>query len=212
MSTVRTALLVSGILASLDYVAANVVAGLSWNGYSFTDQTISELSAIGAPSRPTWLAFAIAYDVLSLAFAIGVWQSSRGRRGLRIAAGLLLAMCVLNPFWPPMHLRGTPPTLTDTLHVAFAGVTSLMFLLVIGFAANAFGKRFRFYSIATLAALVLFGVATFSLAGGVATDAPTPWLGVYERLDLGVYLAWTVVLAIALLREARPRAQSSIAW
>lgn len=197
----RSALLVCGMLSSLVYGAANVVAGMSWTSYSFTDQTISELSAIDAPSRSIWQAFMLPYGLLSLAFALGVWWSARGNRRLRIASVILLAICLLGPFWPPMHLRGTPATLTDTMHIVFACVTSVLFLLAITFAAGALGKAFRWYSIATLAALVLFGFATFALAPAVGRNEPTPWLGVYERLDVGAYMVWIGVLGIALLRR-----------
>ena len=47
----RRALLLCGVLSPLLYAAADVLAGLRWDGYSFRDQTISELGAIGAPSR-----------------------------------------------------------------------------------------------------------------------------------------------------------------
>src|SRR5512133_680626 len=47
----QKALLVCGIVAPLLYVASDVIAGLRWHGYSFRDQTISELNAIGAPTR-----------------------------------------------------------------------------------------------------------------------------------------------------------------
>ena len=48
----RKVLLASGILSSLLYVAANVVGALRWRNYSSKSQTVSELSAIEAPSRP----------------------------------------------------------------------------------------------------------------------------------------------------------------
>lgn len=209
-SAVQYVLLLCGVLSPLVYVAANVAAGLSWSGYSFADQTISELSAIDAPSRSIWLAFAIPYGILSIAFAIGVWRSAGDKRGLRVAAALMLAMCVLGPFWPPMHLRGAPVTLTDIVHVVFACVFSAFILLAIGFAASSFGERFRLYSIATIAVSVLFGFATFWLAPGVARNEATPWIGLYERLDFGAYSLWLAVLAIALLRErAFPGRESS---
>jgi hypothetical protein len=50
----RKTLLVCGILSSMLYVAMTVVVGMQWEGYSSTSQTISELSAIGAPTRPVW--------------------------------------------------------------------------------------------------------------------------------------------------------------
>src|SRR5215211_3191039 len=48
----RKALLGCGIVSSLVYVAANVLGARRWRDYSLTSQTVSELSAIGAPSRP----------------------------------------------------------------------------------------------------------------------------------------------------------------
>jgi hypothetical protein len=51
-STVRQLLLACGLLSSLLYVAMNVVVPMQWQGYSSAAQTVSELSAIGAPTRP----------------------------------------------------------------------------------------------------------------------------------------------------------------
>jgi hypothetical protein len=50
----RKALLVCGILSSLLYVAMTVFVAMRWEGYSSASQTISELSAIGAPMRSLW--------------------------------------------------------------------------------------------------------------------------------------------------------------
>lgn len=69
-------------------------------------------------------------------------------------------LLIFGLFWPPMHLRGAGFTLTDTLHIVFAAVTVLIFILEIGFGAAAFGKRFRLYSIATLLVFVVFGTLT----------------------------------------------------
>jgi hypothetical protein len=73
-------------------------------------------------------------------------------------------------------------------------------LLAIGFGAAAFGKRFRLYSIATLLTVLVFGALTFLDAPRVGANLPTPWLGVGERINLGMFLLWVVVLATALLR------------
>jgi len=47
----RRALLACGGISAFVYVAADAVAALSWEGYSYLDQTVSELFAIGAPTR-----------------------------------------------------------------------------------------------------------------------------------------------------------------
>ena len=70
----------------------------------------------------------------------------------------------------------------------------------IGFGAAAFGRRFRIYSMASLAALVVFGCLTFRDASALSANLPTPWLGVWERINIGVFLLWVVVLAVSTLR------------
>jgi hypothetical protein len=195
----RKALLVCGILSSLVYAAADMLGALRWQGYSPLSQAISELSAIGAPSRAIWLPFGFAYDALLLAFGIGVWGCAGSRRRLRVVATLLIAIAAIGAFWPPMHMRGSAPTLTDTLHVVWASVVSLLILLSVGFGVTALGRAFRLYSIATLAALLVFGALTFRYAPAIAANQPTPWLGLLERINLGLYLLWVAVLAGRLL-------------
>ena len=111
---------------------------------------------------------------------------------------------VIGLAWPPMHQRAVLATgggtLTDTMHIVFAMVTVLLMLLAIGFGAAAFGKRFRLYSIATMVILVAFGALTGLDGPRIAANLPTPWVGIWERINIGVFLLWVVVLAITLLR------------
>jgi hypothetical protein len=37
--------------------------------------------------------------------------------------------------------------------------------------------------------------------GRCAANLPTPWAGLWERINIGVVLHWIVVLAIVLLRK-----------
>jgi hypothetical protein len=194
----KKALLACGVVASLVYVAANVVCAVEWRGYSSFSQTISELSAIGAPTRPTWIAFAFLYSALLFAFGIAVWQTTRGR--LRVTAACLIAIAAI-PYWPPMHMRGQIASLTDTMHAVTAAVVSVLILVAIGFGANAFGRRFRIYSITTVAALVVFGASSFLYAPLLAANLPTLGMGFVERLDLAAYLGWVSALAIGLMRR-----------
>ena len=114
----------------------------------------------------------------------------------------MVAYGVIGLAWPlaPMHLRGAEFTLTDTMHIVFSMVTVLLMLLAIGFGAAAFGKGFRLYSIATVVILVAFGALTGVDAPRIAANLPTPWIGVWERINIAAFLLWVVVLAIALLR------------
>ena len=101
-------LLVCGIAASVLYVIADVVGTIVWDGYSLKSFTISELSAIDAPSRPLVPSLMLVFGVLSICFGFGVLASAGRKRDLRVTGWLLLAIGVLNLAGPfvPMHLRG----------------------------------------------------------------------------------------------------------
>src|SRR5512144_1712592 len=175
MST-RKVLLGCGIASSLLYVAMNVIAPLQYAGYSVLSQTVSELSAIGAPSAPLWRVLGFVYDVLIIAFGVSVWRSAGRNRSLRVVGCLLAASGAIGFAWPPMHIRGEGFSLTDTMHVVVSAVWVLLSLASLGFGAAAFGRRFRIDSIASL----LVGLA--------------------ERINIGVFTLWVVVLAIQLMR------------
>lgn|SRR5574341_276590 len=212
-------LLICGIVASVLYFAMNVFIPLQWQGYSFASQVISELSAIDAPTRSLWVPLGIAYGVLMLAFGWGVWVSGRGNRPLRIAGALIFIYSIIGLAWPPMHQREVVAagggTLTDTLHIVWSIAWVVFMLAAIAFGAFALGKRFRRYCIATLAILVAFGVLTGLDAPKLSTNLPTPLIGVWERIQIGVVIVWDMVLAIALLRmqhtTPRPAGKRSLA-
>ena len=210
----RRFLLVCGILSTLLYAGMNLFIPLRWDGYSAASQVISELSAIDAPTRALWVPLGIVYTLLIAAFGWGVKMSANGNRKLRIA-GLLLAFSgVFGLFWPPMHLRGAPFSLTDALHIAWSVVTLLIMLAVMALSAGAFGKPFRRYTVATLLVWLIFGTLTFLDAPRVAANLSTSRIGVWERINLAAYMLWIIVFATMLMRrEPAPQTagRSSIA-
>jgi hypothetical protein len=182
----------------------NVFVPILWEGYSSLSQTVSELSAIGAPTRPVWVPLGLLYTVLLGAFGYGVWVSADRSRALQVAGGLLIADGVIGIYWPPMHQRAVLAagggTVTDTLHLVWAAATVVLMGLAIAFGAAAFGKRFRLYSMVTIAILATFGVLTGINSSGIAANLPTPWVGAWERLNIAAFMIWIVALATNLLR------------
>lgn len=207
---VRKVLLSCGIASSVLYLAMLIVAPLRYPGYSSFSQTISELSAIGAPSRPLWIVLVTVWAALLIAFGVGVWLSAGGTRALRVVGGLLVGLGITGFIWPflpggaSMHRREVlaagGATLTDTLHLISGGVGTVFCLLIIGFGAAAFGGWFRRYSIATIVVLLGFGFWTGVEAPRVSANESTPWLGVIERIMFLSFVLWFAVLAVALLR------------
>lgn len=204
--TLRQALVVCGIAAALYYGAMNVFIPMLWPEYRWTSQTVSELSAIGAPTRPVWVALGFVYSALYAAFGAGVWSTAQRKRPLRVAAVLIMASAVLGLAWPPMHLRPVlaagGKTVTDTLHIVWTAVWGALSMVAMGFGAAALGKRFRIFTVVAMSLLLAFGALTSVQAPRVSIDLPTPWMGVWERLNIACYYVWLVVFAVALLRLA----------
>jgi len=173
-------------------------------GYNWMTQTVSELSAIDAPTRPLWFPLGIAYTLLIAAFGWGVLQSAEGNRMLRITGILMILHGVLGLTWSPMHQREVLAagggTFTDTWHIVMSVVTVLLMFLSIGFGAAAVGKRFRVYSITTILVFIVFGVLTFFEAPGVDKNLPTPFIGLWERINIAAFMVWLLVFAMILLR------------
>jgi hypothetical membrane protein len=182
-----------------------VASTLLYDGFSYADQTVSELSAYDAPTRTFWLVGGVLYGVLAIAFAVGVWQSAGRSRALRVVAGLLathaVVLLLVGPF-SSMHQRevlaADGATFSDTLHLVIVGVGGIVFLFEAGFAASALGKGFRVYTLATVLASLVFGYITSSSAADVQANEPTPWVGIYERVSAYGYELWLVVLAVSL--------------
>ncbi|MFG2039075.1 DUF998 domain-containing protein [Dactylosporangium sp. NPDC048998] len=205
----RRVLLAAGIGTSLFYVVALVLGPMRWEGYSSIDQTISELFAVDAPSRPLVVSLLFVSGVLALAFGFGVLWSAGRNRALRVTGWALAIVGVVDQAGPffPMHMRDVIAqgggTFSDTMHITLTIVLSLLFLLAMTFGAVALGKRFRVYSVATILTLLAFGAMASMQADALATNEPTPWQGVYERINVAAYLLWMAVLAIVLLRTQR---------
>lgn len=197
-------LLVGGIGAPVVYLATNVAAPLLYKGYSVASQTVSELSAINAPTRPFWLATGWLYTLLLILFGVAAWFSAGGSKPLKIAAGALVTQGLIDPFWPPMHMRGEKFGLTDTMHIVFSAVCLLLMLLAMTGAAVSLGKGFRTYTIATIAVFLVFGVLTGLDSPGIAANQPTPLIGIWERVNICAYMLWLAVFATTLVRERRP--------
>lgn len=193
-------LLLCGILSSVHYVAINIIVPLHYAGYRMASFTVSELSAIGSPTRTLWVIIVIPYLLFFAAFGWGVLEMAPLNTRLRMVGQLILAYSVFNIYWPPMHSRGVDPTLTDTLHIVWASVTVLLMMVMMGYGATSFGKRFRVYTILSMILLLAFGILTAMESPNIPRNGPTPMIGIWERINIGLFLLWVVVLAVVLLR------------
>lgn len=201
------ALLVCGILAALLYLIADIAGGLSWPGYSFAAQTISELSAIGAPSRPVVVAIFTIDNILLIAFAAGIWRAAGDVIALRITATALLLIALAGlvaSAFGSMHVRGDQPMESgDVLHIVLTIFTVGSIFIGVTASAAALGPRFRLYAIATVAVMFVFGALAALDGPRIAQNLPTPFVGVTERINVYAYNLWLGVMSFALLFRRR---------
>jgi hypothetical protein len=204
---VRKFLLACGVAYSLSYVIANDVVAAAWyDGYNRVDQAISELSAKGASPRPFLVAMLPVWTALMIAFGIGVWKSAHGRRGLRVAGALLVAhgVVAVSWLWFPMTARadmvGRGTGANDAGHLVLTALTLVFILSELGFAAASLGRRFRLYSLVTAVIVLAFGSLVGTQSPNLQDGKPTAWMGLFERVCVGAWLLWLVVLAVTLTR------------
>jgi uncharacterized membrane protein len=109
----------------------------------------------------------------------------------------------------PMDRREVLATGERTLHNAIHGpgtaVSSLFIVLAMVFGSTLLGRRFRYYSYATIVTVVVFGVLTSLQIGQMEANQPTPWMGIYERISIYAIMLWVAVLAIGHLRAQQAR-------
>ena len=200
-------LLVCGILAAVVYVVTDVLASLRYPGYDFVSQGVSELMAVGAPTKNLVDTVFVVYGVLAIAFAIGVLRESLGQRQLRWTGLLLLvyaAAGLLGRLFPAYSRgggAGGSGFSNSVPHMILTGVLVALMLAALGFAAYALGKRFQIYSFATLGGIVALGVASGVYGSRLAARQSTPGFGIVERVLIYAFLVWAAVLGVALIRR-----------
>jgi hypothetical protein len=203
-------LLGCGIVSSVLYVVSDVLGTLLYEGYSYTDNTFSELAAEGAPTRLLMLALIVLGTPLGAAFGVGVWTSATPKRAGGITAAMLIgytasgtAAQLFFPMKTREALAAGEGTLRNALHPPVTMVSVIFLLLAVGFGSRLLGKGFRYYSYATIAILVVFGVLSGQQGGRAEANLPTPWLGLEQRINAYTFALWMAVLAIGLLRASK---------
>ena len=199
--SLRQVLVGCGIVGAALYPLSDIFAAMRYPGFSYRDQAVSELFAIGAPTSGLVVSLFTASSTLLLLFAVGMWMSADGRRWVRpmavmMALNTIDALVLWNVF--PMHMRGEQPTFTDTMHGVLAIDPFVIAALIL--AAMAFPGRFRVYTIATIVFSTLLALTAFRYVPLVFANQPTPWMGVTERAGQYVTNVWYAALAVLLLR------------
>jgi hypothetical protein len=205
--SIQNVVLALGLVSPLVYIATDIAASLIYHDYSFTDQAVSELFAIGAPTCSLVVPLFTFSSLLLAVFGLGVWSCAERSRALRIMAVMILLNavdCLLLWNFFPMHMRGVKVDSTDSIHALLAINPFIVFS--IGLGVFAYRGWFRWYSSGTILLLVGTATLSFGLLPAFKANLPTPNMGLLERIAQYVHLTWHGVLALSLLRKKLPDA------
>ena len=205
-ASLRSWLLACGIAGAALYPLSDIFATTRYPGFSYRDQAVSELFAIGAPTSALVVTLFSISSALLLLFALGIWKSANGQRSVRLLAVMMAlnatnALVLWNFF--PMHMRGSQPTFTDMMHGLLAIDPFLLAATVLG--AVAFRGWFRVYTIATIVFTSALAIFSISYVSAIIASQPTPWMGATERAAQYGTNLWYAVLAVRLARSNSPR-------
>jgi hypothetical membrane protein len=204
----------AGVLAPVVYAFTVLLGGALHPRYSHLAQAVSDLIATGAPNKALLDPLFGLYNLLTLAAGWGVWRVARAastpRRGVGLAGALLLMLEGLlglaTLFFPEDAggLGAIGPT--GTLHIVFAGLSSLatmltMLLLGLWWQAGPARRGLAVYSfVSVLVVFVSGGMAAYGVANAM------PWAGLAERSAIGGFLQWLLVIGWQLTAAEAERA------
>ncbi len=201
-------LMFCGILAPVIYILTVVLGGVIRPGYSHLAQAVSDLIATEAPNKALLDPLFALYNLLTIAFGIGLFlyiRSNNQKRGNWVGTlGALILVAegvfgIITLFFPE-PVGGMAATITNTgkLHIVFAGLSSLTTMLTIllmgfWFRNNQTLRGYGLYSFISVAVVFISGGLA---AITVATQSPVA--GLVERITIGGFLQWLFIIALMM--------------
>lgn len=196
----------AGAVSAVVYAAHVVLGGILWNGYSHLTQTISELTADGAPNAELLRVFTTVYGILALVFSVCLVFTLRKFHAKRVAvvgAVLLLVMEFASLVgYGLFPLRGGTEMDPENMgHLIVTGIVvvctiSSVLLVGIGLVKTPAFKALGVFSIVCAAIIVVSGGMT---PVAIATELPVG--GLIERLNIFTLQTWVFVMSVSMLRK-----------
>jgi hypothetical protein len=199
ISILQKVLLTGGLLAPLFYFGTDRLVGSLITGYSFSAQSMSDVSAIGSPQRSLAVLLTVVSCVFMTAFGVGVWLVSDQVLLLRVVSLLIIGNAIFGliaTLFFPTHYGVRPNFVSAGVLIMFSSVLCFVLAMVLG--AVAIKGWFRIFSIAIPAAYILLAILRFATAKNSSTGEAVSLVGAQERTMSYIYLLWVFVLSIYL--------------
>ena len=195
-----------GVISFLSYIAAMVFSPLAYPGYNWMEQAVSDLSAVGAPSKMLWTQLASLYEicgVVSITIVCIYVKDNLQNKCLRVGIYLFAIMSWISGVGYRMFPLANPDNLggfQDVMHlvvtalVVLLSIVSLIVIMVGGY------KGHRYVSIANWA-LVAF---LMMFIGAIGTNVvPKEYFGIVERFSVLAATGYNAVLGVYLFTGFR---------
>ena len=189
-----------GVVSFLSYTAAVVFSPLTYPGYCWTAQAVSDLSAANAPSLTLWNQLSSLYNVCELlcVMMVCVGIQGRGTKLLRTGIYLFAAMEWVSAVgfrMFPLSDSGYAGTFQDRMHllatalVALLSVASLTVILIAGLR----DRGCRSYGVCAGIALAMMLVGALGMK-----LVPAAYFGVVERFSVFAATGFNAALGLHL--------------
>lgn len=188
-----------GVVSFLSYTAAVVFAPLTYPGYNWMAQAVSDLSAANAPSLALWNQLSALYNACEVVCAtvvcIGIQgQKTKLRSGIYLFAIMEWISAVGYRMFP-LSSSGYAGAFQDVMHmvttalVVLLSIVSLTMIIV----AGAKSKNCRSYGVCAAVALAMMLVGAMGMK-----IVPAEYFGVVERFSVFAATGFNAALGIHL--------------
>jgi hypothetical protein len=201
----------SGAFSAVVYLAHVVLGGILWPEYSHIVNTISELTADGAPNAPLLRVFTTVYGVLAVVFAVSLLLAFRAlkvRKAAKIGAILLIIMEVASLVGYGLFplSDSTEMNVQNIGHIAVTVIVVLTtvtcgFFIGAGLLKTESCKKLGVFMLICASVMVAAG-----LMSPVTLATGWPVAGLVERFNIFTLQLWIFVLSIGVFRKRLPSA------
>ena len=189
-----------GVVSFLSYTAAVVFAPLTYPGYNWMAQAVSDLSAANAPSLAVWNQLSALYNACEVVCATVVCIGIQGQKTKLLRSGIYLFaimewISAVGYRMFPLSSSGYAGAFQDVMHmvttalVVLLSIVSLTMIIVAGTKS----KNCRSYGVCAAVALAMMLVG----ARGMKI-VPAEYFGVVERFSVFAATGFNAALGIHL--------------
>ena len=189
-----------GVVSFLSYTAAVVFAPLTYPGYNWMAQAVSDLSAANAPSLALWNQLSALYNACEVVCATVVCIGIQGQKTKLLRSGIYLFaimewISAVGYRMFPLSSSGYAGAFQDVMHmvttalVVLLSIVSLTMIIVAGTKS----KNCRSYGVCAAVALAMMLVGAMGMK-----IVPAKYFGVVERFSVFAATGFNAALGIHL--------------